>query len=60
MWCFSYEVGEEVECDGTELENGEEMGQIREERYKYLGILEEGDICQEHLKENVRKEYYKG
>ena len=51
---------EEVECDGTELENGKEMGQIREERYKYLDILEEGDICQEDLKENVRKEYYKG
>ena len=29
------------------------------ERYKYLGILERDDICQEKMKEKVQKEYYK-
>ena len=40
----------EVECNGTELENGGEIGQIRE-RYKYFVILEKGDICREEMKE---------
>ena len=30
-----------------------------EEGYKYLGILERDDICQERMKEKVQKEYYK-
>ena len=51
--------GKEVECNGIELENGEEISQIGEEGYKYLGILEKGDICQEEMKENIRKEYFK-
>ena len=34
--------GEKVECNGIELENGEEIGQIGEEGYKSLGILEKG------------------
>ena len=50
--------GKEVECNGIELKNGEKIGQI-EEGYKYLGILEKGDICQEEMKENVRTEYFK-
>ena len=50
--------GNEVECNGIELENGEEIGQIGEEGCKYLGVLEKGDICQEGMKEN-RKEYFK-
>ena len=49
----------EVECNGIELENGEEIGQIGEEGYKYLGVLEKGDIRQEGMKENIRKEYFK-
>ena len=48
----------EVECDGIELENGEEIGQIRQEGYKYLGILEKRDICLEEMKENISKEYW--
>ena len=51
--------GKEVECNGIQLENGEEISQIREEGYKYLGILEKGDIYQEEMKENIRKEYFK-
>ena len=36
--------GKEVECKGTDLQNGEEIGQIVEEGYKYLGVLEKVDI----------------
>ena len=50
--------GREVECNGIELENGEEIDQVGEGGYKYLGILEKGQICQEEMKEN-RKEYFK-
>ena len=35
--------GKEVECNGIELENGEEISQIGE-GCKYLGILEKGDM----------------
>ena len=51
--------GKEVECDGIKLENGAEIGQIGEERYSYLGILEKEDMCQEEMKENIGKEYFK-
>ena len=52
--------GKEIECNGVELENSEEIGQIGEEGFKYLGILEKGYICQEEMKENIRKEYLRG
>ena len=48
--------GKKVECNGIELENGNEIGQIGKEEYKYLGILEEGGICQEKMKKKIRKE----
>ena len=51
--------GKEVECNGMELENGEEIGQIEKEGYKYLGIVEKEDICQEEMKGNIRKENFK-
>ena len=51
--------GKEVECNGIELENGQEIGQIGEEGYKYLGVLEKGDIGQEEMKKNIKKEYFK-
>ena len=47
-----------VECNGIELQNGEEIGQIGEEGCKHLGVLEKQDICQE-MKENIRKECFK-
>ena len=34
--------GNDVQCDRIGLENGEETGQIGEEGYKYLGILDKG------------------
>ena len=46
-----------VECNGIELQNDEEIGQIGE-GCKHLGVLEKQDICQER-KENIRKEYFK-
>ena len=52
--------GKEIECNGVELENSEEIGQIGEEGFKYLGILEKRYICQEEMKENIRKEYLRG
>ena len=51
--------GKEVKCNWTELENGEKIATIGEKGCKYLGILEEGYICQEEMKENIRKEYWK-
>ena len=56
---LSMKRGNEVECNGIELEDGEEICQIGEERYKYLGVLEIGDICPGGMKENIRKEYFK-
>ena len=56
---LSMKRGNEVECNGIELEDGEEICQIGEERYKYLGVLEKGDICPGGMKENIRKEYFK-
>ena len=51
--------GKEVEYNGIESEDGEEIGQIGEEGYKYLDILKKGDICQEEMKEHIREEYFK-
>ena len=52
---LSMKRGNEVECNGIELEDGEEICQIGEERYKYFGVLEKGDIRPEGMKENNRK-----
>ena len=52
-------MGEEVECNGIELQNREEIGQIGEEGCKYVGVLEKADICQKENKESIRKEYFK-
>ena len=35
------------------------MEVAHEEGYKYLGIFERDDICQENMKEKIQKEYYK-
>ena len=51
--------GKEVEYNGIELEDGEEIGQIGEEGYKYLDILKKGDICQEEMEKHIREEYFK-
>ena len=46
-----------VECNGIELQNDEEIGQIGE-GCKHLGVLEKQDIYQE-MKEKIRKKYFK-
>ena len=46
---------EKVECNRTELENGEEIGQIGEEGYKYLGILEKGNMLRKRWKKTLGK-----
>ena len=53
---LAMKTGKKVECNGIELENGKEIGQIGKEEYKYLGILKEGGICQEKMKKKIRKE----
>ena len=50
--------GREVKCDGIESGNGREIDQVGERGYKYLGILEKRDMCQDEINENVRKEYF--
>ena len=42
-----------------EFESDEEISQIGDDEYKYLGVLEKGDICQEEVKENIREENFK-
>ena len=42
--------GKEVECNGKQLQNGKEIGQIGEEGCKHLGVLDKGDICQKDMK----------
>ena len=49
----------QIHCEGNDLEDGVVIEEEGEERYKYLGILEGDDICQEKMKEKVQKEYYK-
>ena len=56
---LAMKMGKVVKCNGIKLENVEEISQIGEEGYKYLGILEKGGICQEEMKESIRKEYFK-
>ena len=44
---------------GIDLGDGLLIAEADQEGYKYLGILERDDICQEKMKEKVQKEYYK-
>ena len=50
----------EVECNGIELENGEEIGRVGEEGYKHLGVLEKRDIRQEGKKKTLGKNTLRG
>ena len=44
---------------GIDLGDGLLIAEADQEGYKYLGILERDDICQEKMKENVQIENYK-
>ena len=37
----------------------EVIGEIDGNGYKYLGIMERADICQEQMKRSVKTEYFK-
>ena len=52
--------GKEAEYNGIELENGEEIGPVGEERHKYLNILEKGNMCHKEMKGNIRKDTLRG
>ena len=51
--------GKQVHCEGIDLGDGVVIEEADEEGYKYLGILERDHICQEKMKEKVKKECYK-
>ena len=50
--------GKQVHVEGIDLGDGAVIEEGYKEGYKYLGILETDDICQEKIKEKVQKEYY--
>ena len=51
--------GKESECEGVTTGSGEVISEIDGDGYKYLGIIERSDICQEQMKRSVRTEYLK-
>ena len=51
--------GKQIHCQDIDLGDRVVIEEADEEGYKYLGILERDDICQEKMKEKVQKEYYK-
>ena len=51
--------GIKVRCEGIVLPDGQMMGKVDENEYKYLGVLEGEDIMQKEMKEKVRQEYMK-
>ena len=51
--------GKQVHCEGIDLGDGVVTEEADEEGYKYLGILERDDVCQEKMKQKVQNKYYK-
>ena len=49
--------GKEWKCGGIELGEGTIVNEVEAEGYKYLGIVERGNIPQQELKERIGKEY---
>ena len=47
--------GKQVHYEGIDFGDGVVIEEADEEGYKYLGILERDDICQEKTKEKVQK-----
>ena len=52
-------VEDEKKKQGIDLGDGLLIAEADQEGYKYLGILERDDICQEKMKEKVQIENYK-
>ena len=51
--------GKVTATDGIQLPNGNNIKDIEEGAYKYLGIIEGDEIKHQEMKENIRKEYLK-
>ena len=51
--------GKQVHCGGIDFGDGVVIEEADEEGYKYLGVPDRDDICQEKMKEKVQKEDYK-
>ena len=49
--------GKVTTCEGIILNDEEVIGDVSVEGYKYLGIIERGDIAHEEMKQKTRKEY---
>ena len=49
--------GKVTACEGIMLNDEEVIGDVSVEGYKYLGIIERGDIAHEEMKQKTRKEY---
>ena len=59
MCCLKIKWTKEVHFESIDLRDGVVIEEADEEGYKYLGILNSADICQENMKEKMQKEYYK-
>ena len=59
MCCLKIKRTKEVRFESIALRDGVVIEEAEEEGYKYLGILNSADICQENMKEKMQKEYYK-
>ena len=51
--------GKECECEGITTGSWEVIGKIDDDGYKYLGIMERSDICQEQMKRSAKTEYFR-
>ena len=51
--------GKQVQYEGIDLREGMMIDEANQKVYKHLGILKREDICQDEMKEMVRKEYFK-
>ena len=58
MCCLKIKWTKEVHFESIDLRDGVVIEEADEEGYKYLGILNSADICQENMKEKMQKEYY--
>ena len=52
-------LGPKTRGEGIVLPDGQVMGEVDENGYKYLGVLEGADIMQKEMKKKVRQEYMK-
>ena len=49
--------GNVITCEGIMLNDEEVIGDVSVEGYKYLGMIERGDIAHDEMKQKTRKEY---